>query len=77
MPAGQRLTGSDEVGITGDEVHANLLLQDKVDAVRRLEARGRKVLVTDRPEHAGPGQRWSEPCGCGGSSLAPGACEQQ
>ncbi|MFJ5304214.1 heavy metal translocating P-type ATPase [Streptomyces sp. NPDC088350] len=34
-----------EVGITGDEVHAGLLPQDKVDVVRRLEARGRKVLV--------------------------------
>ncbi|MFF5306085.1 heavy metal translocating P-type ATPase [Streptomyces sp. NPDC013161] len=34
-----------EVGITGDEVHAGLLPQDKVEAVRRLEARGRKVLV--------------------------------
>ncbi|MFF4709754.1 heavy metal translocating P-type ATPase [Streptomyces sp. NPDC001288] len=36
-----------EVGIAGDEVHAGLLPRDKVDAVRRLEARarGRKVLV--------------------------------
>ncbi|KOV68771.1 heavy metal translocating P-type ATPase [Streptomyces sp. MMG1121] len=34
-----------EVGITSDEVHAGLLPQDKVEAVRRLEARGRKVLV--------------------------------
>ncbi|MBK3623287.1 heavy metal translocating P-type ATPase [Streptomyces sp. MBT49] len=34
-----------EVGITGDDVHAGLLPQDKVEAVRRLEARGRKVLV--------------------------------
>ncbi|MEU8935446.1 heavy metal translocating P-type ATPase [Streptomyces sp. NPDC048409] len=34
-----------EVGIGGDEVHAGLLPQDKADAVRRLEARGRKVLV--------------------------------
>ncbi|MFG3371068.1 heavy metal translocating P-type ATPase [Streptomyces sp. NPDC048156] len=34
-----------EVGITGDEVHACLLPQDKVEAVRRLEAQGRKVLV--------------------------------
>ncbi|MFJ5270870.1 heavy metal translocating P-type ATPase [Streptomyces sp. NPDC088358] len=34
-----------EVGITGSEVHAGLLPQDKVEAVRRLEARGRKVLV--------------------------------
>ncbi|MBD0743996.1 heavy metal translocating P-type ATPase [Streptomyces sp. CBMA152] len=34
-----------EVGIIGDEVHAGLLPQDKVEAVRRLEARGRKVLV--------------------------------
>ncbi|KOU49604.1 HAD-IC family P-type ATPase, partial [Streptomyces sp. WM6378] len=34
-----------EAGITGDEVHAGLLPQDKVEAVRRLEARGRKVLV--------------------------------
>ncbi|MBK3573857.1 heavy metal translocating P-type ATPase [Streptomyces sp. MBT65] len=34
-----------EVGIPGDEVHAGLLPQDKVEAVRRLEARGRKVLV--------------------------------
>ncbi|MFE9906810.1 heavy metal translocating P-type ATPase [Streptomyces clavifer] len=34
-----------EVGITGDEVRAGLLPQDKVEAVRRLEARGRKVLV--------------------------------
>ncbi|HET6858628.1 MAG TPA: heavy metal translocating P-type ATPase [Streptomyces sp.] len=34
-----------EVGITGDKVHAGLLPQDKVDAVRRLEAQGRKVLV--------------------------------
>ncbi|WP_328747230.1 heavy metal translocating P-type ATPase [Streptomyces sp. NBC_00285] len=34
-----------EVGITGDEVHAGLLPEDKVEAVRRLEARGRKVLV--------------------------------
>ncbi|MEU0040060.1 heavy metal translocating P-type ATPase [Streptomyces sp. NPDC006333] len=34
-----------EVGITGNEVHAGLLPQDKVEAVRRLEARGRKVLV--------------------------------
>ncbi|MEY9967167.1 heavy metal translocating P-type ATPase [Streptacidiphilus sp. MAP12-16] len=34
-----------EVGIAGDDVHAGLLPQDKVEAVRRLEARGRKVLV--------------------------------
>ncbi|NUQ95103.1 MAG: heavy metal translocating P-type ATPase, partial [Streptomyces sp.] len=34
-----------EVGVTGDEVHAGLLPEDKVEAVRRLEARGRKVLV--------------------------------
>jgi heavy metal translocating P-type ATPase len=34
-----------EVGITGDEVHAGLLPQDKVEAVRRLEAEGHKVLV--------------------------------
>ncbi|WP_339135190.1 heavy metal translocating P-type ATPase [Streptomyces sp. f51] len=34
-----------EVGITGDDVHAALLPQDKVEAVRRLEARGCKVLV--------------------------------
>ncbi|MFD5898579.1 heavy metal translocating P-type ATPase [Streptomyces sp. NPDC060366] len=34
-----------EVGITGDDVHAGLLPQDKVEAVRRLEAQGRKVLV--------------------------------
>ncbi|MGK4585280.1 heavy metal translocating P-type ATPase [Kitasatospora sp. HPMI-4] len=34
-----------EVGIVTDEVHAGLLPQDKVEAVRRLEARGRKVLV--------------------------------
>ncbi|MDQ0578457.1 heavy metal translocating P-type ATPase [Streptomyces rishiriensis] len=34
-----------EAGITGDEVHAGLLPQDKVEAVRRLQARGRKVLV--------------------------------
>ncbi|WP_411115204.1 heavy metal translocating P-type ATPase [Streptomyces sp. 029-5] len=34
-----------EVGITGDDVHAGLLPQDKVEAVRRLETQGRKVLV--------------------------------
>ncbi|MFJ2903228.1 MULTISPECIES: heavy metal translocating P-type ATPase [unclassified Streptomyces] len=34
-----------EAGINGDDVHAGLLPQDKVDAVRRLQARGRKVLV--------------------------------
>jgi len=34
-----------EVGIKGDDVHAGLLPQDKVEAVRRLEARGRRVLV--------------------------------
>ncbi|MFH9663208.1 heavy metal translocating P-type ATPase [Streptomyces sp. NPDC017248] len=34
-----------EVGIPGDEVQAGLPPQDKVEAVRRLEARGRKVLV--------------------------------
>ncbi|MEV7679972.1 heavy metal translocating P-type ATPase [Streptomyces sp. NPDC088341] len=34
-----------EAGITGDDVHAGLLPRDKVEAVRRLEARGRKVLV--------------------------------
>ena len=34
-----------EVGIAGDDVHAGLLPQDKVDAVRRLEARGHRVLV--------------------------------
>ncbi|MFF5372593.1 heavy metal translocating P-type ATPase [Streptomyces sp. NPDC013187] len=34
-----------EVGITGDDVHAGLLPQDKVEAVRRMEARGRNVLV--------------------------------
>ncbi|KIF76856.1 metal ABC transporter ATPase [Streptomyces sp. 150FB] len=34
-----------EIGITGDDVHAGLLPQDKVEAVRRLEAGGRKVLV--------------------------------
>lgn len=43
-----------EAGITGDNVHAGLLPQDKVEAVRRLEARGRKVLfigdgVNDAP----------------------------
>ncbi|MFE4703494.1 heavy metal translocating P-type ATPase [Streptomyces sp. NPDC056738] len=42
-PAAARLAA--EVGITGDEVHAGLLPQDKVEAVRRLEVRGRKVLV--------------------------------
>ncbi|MET8690338.1 heavy metal translocating P-type ATPase [Streptomyces sp. NPDC004732] len=34
-----------EAGIAGDEVHAGLLPQDKVDVVRRLAARGRKTLV--------------------------------
>jgi heavy metal translocating P-type ATPase len=34
-----------EVGMVADDVHAGLLPQDKVEAVRRLEARGRKVLV--------------------------------
>ncbi|WP_405984063.1 heavy metal translocating P-type ATPase [Streptomyces sp. NBC_00872] len=34
-----------EAGITGDDVHAGLLPRDKVEAVRRLAARGRKVLV--------------------------------
>ena len=34
-----------EVGIDVDDVHAGLLPQDKVEAVRRLEARGRRVLV--------------------------------
>ncbi|MGW7244109.1 heavy metal translocating P-type ATPase [Streptomyces sp. NPDC054804] len=34
-----------EVGITGDDVHAGLLPQDKVEAVQRLQAQGRKVLV--------------------------------
>ncbi|MEU5704388.1 heavy metal translocating P-type ATPase [Streptomyces aurantiacus] len=34
-----------EVGIPGDAVHAGLLPRDKVEAVRRLEAQGRKVLV--------------------------------
>ncbi|WP_406099801.1 heavy metal translocating P-type ATPase [Streptomyces sp. NBC_01013] len=34
-----------EAGIPGDQVHATLLPQDKVEAVRRLQARGRKVLV--------------------------------
>jgi len=34
-----------EVGINGDDVHAGLLPQDKVQAVRRLEAHGRRVLV--------------------------------
>lgn len=34
-----------EVGIAADDVRAGLLPQDKVEAVRRLEARGRKVLV--------------------------------
>ncbi|RYJ20026.1 lead, cadmium, zinc and mercury transporting ATPase [Streptomyces sp. L-9-10] len=34
-----------EVGITGDDVHAGLLPQDKVEAVRHLETQGRKVLV--------------------------------
>lgn len=34
-----------EVGIGADGVHAGLLPQDKVEEVRRLEARGRKVLV--------------------------------
>ncbi|MFJ9213561.1 heavy metal translocating P-type ATPase [Streptomyces sp. NPDC102264] len=34
-----------EVGITGADVHAGLLPQDKVEAVRRLETQGRKVLV--------------------------------
>ncbi|MER6120922.1 heavy metal translocating P-type ATPase [Streptomyces sp. NPDC001743] len=43
-----------EAGITRDHVHAGLLPQDKVAAVRRLEARGRKVLflgdgVNDAP----------------------------
>ncbi|MER7728002.1 heavy metal translocating P-type ATPase [Streptomyces sp. NPDC096323] len=43
-----------EAGITGENVHAGLLPEDKVDAVRRLEARGRKVLfigdgVNDAP----------------------------
>ncbi|MFF3411156.1 heavy metal translocating P-type ATPase [Streptomyces sp. NPDC002742] len=34
-----------ETGITGDDVHAGLLPQDKVHAVQRMEASGRKVLV--------------------------------
>ncbi|MEU5683757.1 heavy metal translocating P-type ATPase [Streptomyces venezuelae] len=34
-----------EVGITDDEVHAGLLPEDKVEAVRRLEARGHRTLV--------------------------------
>ncbi|MFI6875146.1 heavy metal translocating P-type ATPase [Streptomyces sp. NPDC050400] len=34
-----------DVGLTSDAVHAGLLPQDKVDAVRRLETRGRRVLV--------------------------------
>ncbi|WP_059008178.1 heavy metal translocating P-type ATPase [Streptomyces specialis] len=34
-----------DVGIPGDDVHAGLLPQDKVEAVRRLETRGHKVLV--------------------------------
>ncbi|MFD9823977.1 heavy metal translocating P-type ATPase [Streptomyces violascens] len=34
-----------EVGIVADDVHAGLLPQDKVEAVRRLETRGHKVLV--------------------------------
>ncbi|MFJ7147581.1 heavy metal translocating P-type ATPase [Streptomyces sp. NPDC100445] len=34
-----------EVGITGDDVHAGLLPQDKVEAVRRLQAGGRRALV--------------------------------
>lgn len=34
-----------EVGISADDVHAGLLPQDKVEAVRCLESRGRKVLV--------------------------------
>ncbi|MET9386173.1 heavy metal translocating P-type ATPase [Streptomyces sp. NPDC002928] len=34
-----------EAGITGDDVHAALLPQEKVEAVQRLEAQGRKVLV--------------------------------
>ncbi|MFC1432511.1 heavy metal translocating P-type ATPase [Streptacidiphilus sp. N1-3] len=34
-----------EVGITGDDVHAGLLPQEKVEAVRRLERAGAKVLV--------------------------------
>ncbi|QKW04983.1 heavy metal translocating P-type ATPase [Streptomyces sp. NA04227] len=34
-----------EVGMVADDVHAGLLPQDKVEAVRRLEASGRKVLV--------------------------------
>ncbi|NEA66605.1 heavy metal translocating P-type ATPase [Streptomyces sp. SID12488] len=34
-----------EAGISADDVHAGLLPQDKVETVRRLEARGRKVLV--------------------------------
>ncbi|MEV0785406.1 heavy metal translocating P-type ATPase [Streptomyces sp. NPDC050423] len=34
-----------EVGITGDAVRAGLLPEDKVEAVRRLEAQGRKVLA--------------------------------
>ncbi|MFG2427316.1 heavy metal translocating P-type ATPase [Streptomyces sp. NPDC048590] len=34
-----------EAGIAGDEVHAGLLPEGKVAAVRRLEARGRRVLV--------------------------------
>ncbi|QMU70639.1 heavy metal translocating P-type ATPase [Streptacidiphilus sp. P02-A3a] len=34
-----------EVGIVSDDVHAGLLPQGKVEAVRRLEARGHRVLV--------------------------------
>jgi heavy metal translocating P-type ATPase len=34
-----------EVGIAGDDVHAALLPEDKVEAVRRLQSRDRKVLV--------------------------------
>ncbi|MER5753725.1 heavy metal translocating P-type ATPase [Streptomyces sp. NPDC002088] len=34
-----------EAGITGDDIHAALLPQEKVEAVQRLEAQGRKVLV--------------------------------
>ncbi|MGW7460664.1 heavy metal translocating P-type ATPase [Streptomyces sp. NPDC054797] len=36
---------SAEAGIARDDVHAGLLPQDKVEVVRQLEARGRKVLV--------------------------------
>jgi hypothetical protein len=61
-----------EVGITGDEVHAGLLPQGKVEAVRGLEARGQKVLVLGDGVNDAPALASSASTACLCCATPPG-----